>query len=290
MAIDRIWHKPKGSRRKILRWRVRIRTKLEDGTPYNFSEYYDDRTIAEQVHEEQWRDVKTGKIKKHVLALARMFNAPTIASLLKAYHEKVAKVRRKTGGMSAEKSRCLSTIPKTVINASVGYGRDGDDNLTWFREGTKSSPARQGENGELLVPFGYLHAHTVRRKEIEEYIAARRKAGVTDGTIGREIDILRDAYNRWEQLTSEKIVPWEGPPPANPVLALTKEQKPAKAEERERRLTADERGKLLALAADHRNPEMGVIVVLGIAAAMRLSEMVGLEWRNVDFERRVVIC
>jgi hypothetical protein len=33
MAIDRIWHKPKGSRRKILRWRVRIRTKLEDGTP-----------------------------------------------------------------------------------------------------------------------------------------------------------------------------------------------------------------------------------------------------------------
>lgn len=288
MAIDRVWHKPKGSKRRMLRWRVRIRTTLTDGTPYNFSSYYDTREIAEDIHDKVWRDVKTGKVQKRVEALAKMVNAPTISGLLRSYHTKVAEVRHKTGGKTAEKSRCLSTIPKAIIIANEGYGRDGDDNLTWFGEGTKNDPARHGENGTtILVPFGMLHAHTVRRKEIEEYIAARRKAGVTDGSIGRELDILRDAYNRWEALVDGTFL-WKGAAPSNPVLTLTKEKKPAKAAERERRLTTEEREKLLALAAKHRNPEMGVVVVLGISAAMRLSEIVRLEWRNVDLESRVV--
>lgn len=71
----------------------------------------------------------------------------------------------------------------------------------------------------------------------------------------------------------------------NPMLRVTKPKEPRG---RVRYLTEDEKKKLLE-ACRQRNPALFPVVTLGIFTAMRKSEILGLRWQDLDFERRRIL-
>jgi integrase len=67
----------------------------------------------------------------------------------------------------------------------------------------------------------------------------------------------------------------------NPVRQLDKRDRPRRGDSRRRILNPDEEARLLAYSA--RTPWLRPIVTVTLHEALRLGEVVGLEWRDVDF-------
>ncbi len=64
--------------------------------------------------------------------------------------------------------------------------------------------------------------------------------------------------------------------------------KPSEGEGRERFLSISERDQLLLACGQSRNPNLLPIVSLAVITAMRFSEIAGLRWNDIDFERRTI--
>ncbi|WP_263770100.1 integrase [Propionivibrio soli] len=71
----------------------------------------------------------------------------------------------------------------------------------------------------------------------------------------------------------------------NPVLNV---RRPAPGPGRNRRLDADEEGRLLEAVDSHSNPMLGWIVRIAIETGMRSTEIASLRRSQVDLERRIV--
>ena len=100
---------------------------------------------------------------------------------------------------------------------------------------------------------------------------------VSSASVRREFDIL---HNVFAVAQSE----WTLPLKENPVASV---KKPAPSRARERRLSKKEESALLEACGAMRNKELRPFVILAIETGMRRSELVSLEWRNVDLEGRV---
>ena len=68
----------------------------------------------------------------------------------------------------------------------------------------------------------------------------------------------------------------------NPLRGVQRE---AEAEGRMRFLSDDERGRLLAACEESRNRELGPLVLLALSTGGRFSELTGLRWEEIDFDR-----
>jgi|688.fasta_scaffold114128_2 integrase len=71
----------------------------------------------------------------------------------------------------------------------------------------------------------------------------------------------------------------------NPVTAV---RKPAAGKARQRRLSAEELSQLTQSIQSCHNPHMKALVLFAIESGMRRSEMLGMSWSEVHFERGVV--
>lgn len=60
--------------------------------------------------------------------------------------------------------------------------------------------------------------------------------------------------------------------------------KPSESEGRERYLSITEKEQLLQACRESRNPNLLPIVLLALITAMRFGEIIGLRWRDIDFE------
>lgn len=104
-----------------------------------------------------------------------------------------------------------------------------------------------------------------------------RLCEVSTGTVNKELNLLRHVIE-----TARRE--WGVALPGNPVSLV---RRPAPARARSRRLVGDEETRLLAACADARNPFLLSVVHLAIETAMRQSEIVGLEWKHIDFDKRI---
>lgn len=128
-----------------------------------------------------------------------------------------------------------------------------------------ASADRIGYAWDRLAPFwGHLRADQIDRPLCRKYIARRRRDGVQDGTILRELRILRT------------IVNWTAPE-AGAVFAF-----PSAPPPRDRHLTRDEYVRLLDGCAA---PHVRLFVVLALATGGRASALLELTWDRVDFRR-----
>jgi integrase len=100
---------------------------------------------------------------------------------------------------------------------------------------------------------------------------------VSSGTVNKELNLLRHVI----EIARRE---WSVALPNNPVRMV---RRPAPARARDRRLVGDEEKRLLVACVNARNPFLLVIVQLALETAMRQSEIVGLEWRHIDLEKRV---
>ena len=117
----------------------------------------------------------------------------------------------------------------------------------------------------LRPRFGHLNPEHVTRQECRAYVAERRKAGRSDGTIGKDLRTLR-AGLRWHDRNTPAMVEVPTPPPP-----------------RDRSLTKREFSRLLQAAQGTHHLE--VFLHLAIATAGRKEALLMLTWDMVDLQR-----
>ncbi|KVV07498.1 DNA recombinase [Burkholderia ubonensis] len=107
-------------------------------------------------------------------------------------------------------------------------------------------------------------------------VSPRTNRSVAPNTVRLEMALLSDLF-------TIAIIEW-GVCRDNPVLRVRKPKLPPG---RDRRVTLGEERRLLRAAGQHPNIEIYSMIVLAIETAMRLSELLGLRWENVDLRARI---
>lgn len=72
----------------------------------------------------------------------------------------------------------------------------------------------------------------------------------------------------------------------NPVRLI---RKPVVSNARTRFLSEDECKRLLACCKESRNPYLYSIVVIALTTGMRQGEILGMRWRDIDFEKKLIV-
>lgn len=142
----------------------------------------------------------------------------------------------------------------------------------------KASARRERQRlKQLREAFGYRFVGQLRSQDIASYRDKRLAQGLGGATVVKEIATISaviDAARR----------EWGIHLPENPAKLV---KRPRIASGRDRRLQAGEEAKLLLACEASRSAALPVLVRLAIETAMRLGELLGLEWRHVALDRRV---
>lgn len=189
---------------------------------------------------------------------------------LKLYRGKWAVVWRQNGETLR---RSLRTADRELAErrfADIKVERPGDtiaDTMALYLAEKKQVPSHESMkwSWEALRPtFGHLRPDQVTRQLCRQYVAARRKAGRSDGTVIRDLGVLKAGLN-WAKPNSGAV--FEMPPSPPP---------------RDRHLSRQEYNKLVA-ACDL--PHLKLFTILALTTAGRASAILDLTWEQIDFER-----
>ena len=129
----------------------------------------------------------------------------------------------------------------------------------------------------LKAHFGYLMVTQVQSKHVAQYRDLRMNTGLTGATVIKELNTLSHVID-----TATKD--WGLPITANPVKLI---RKPKAARGRDRRLSSIEEEQLLTACRQSKAPMLVAIVLFDIETGMRLSELLGLNWVDINFFTRV---
>lgn len=163
-----------------------------------------------------------------------------------------------------QQQRLIAPEGETIRRLAVAYIEDR-------REEGKWADRMEGCWKVLAPTFGALRPRDVTRDICRGYIAARRAANRADGTILRELSVLRTMFTWAARNAMIDAAPFVWMPP-----------RPAP---RDRHLTRDEVAKLLDCA---EMPHLRLFVVLAIVTAARMQAILGLTWMRVDFKRGLI--
>lgn len=130
---------------------------------------------------------------------------------------------------------------------------------------------------KLAAAFAGRSIRSIGAADMRRYADDRRRAGVGDSTLKRELNVLCAAIN-WARDECGLDLP-------NPAAR----RKPSEPPGRVRWLAREDAARLLAAArANPRAPWLGDFIQLALHTGMRKSEMLQLEWRRVDFHQGLV--
>jgi len=150
------------------------------------------------------------------------------------------------------------------------------------REVTPTKRGSADENLRLKAmaqrPFARIRMSALTSSHLAAYRDERLKV-VSGATVNREFSVLSHAID-----TARRE--WDVYLPANPCTLV---RRPPQGRARNRRLQGDEEQRLLAACRDARNVWLAHFVALAIETGMRRSELLGLQWANVDFPRRIAL-
>ena len=120
----------------------------------------------------------------------------------------------------------------------------------------------------------------VRGKDLAEFRDARRAEGKAENTIRLDIALISALYE-----TARRDWGMEGLP--NPARTL---RLPGGSRKRDRSLAMDEQAAFLAAipATMPRTPNAQALFILALETGMRQSELLGIEWEDIDIGRRFV--
>lgn len=129
----------------------------------------------------------------------------------------------------------------------------------------------------LLPRWGRLRLDDIATQDVAKWLSEKREEGLKPATLEK----IRVVFSR----SFELALRW-GLPGAerNPVRAVPR---PKFDNRRERFLTAEEAGRLLAAAERSPNPQLKAIVHLLLLTGARVSELLHAEWDHFDLERRL---
>ena len=145
-------------------------------------------------------------------------------------------------------------------------------------------PRKRGADRETIMLNAFLR-HPLAKAALSDintgmvsaYCAERLKR-VKPGTVNRELDILRHAFEVARRS-------WDVPMVHNAFGAVTR---PKAAAPRERRLEPGERERLHAACLQCRNPLIRYLIELAVETGMRRGEILRAGWSDVCFERNTL--
>lgn len=136
------------------------------------------------------------------------------------------------------------------------------------KDGRAIIPTMRHTYKALAYRFGSMEARDLTVADCRAHVAARRGAGIKDGTIHTEMGHLRMVLVWAEKQSLIERAPYV--------------ERPAKPKPKERHLTHEEVGRLMS-ACDL--PHVRLFVLLAYATAGRAAALLGLRWDRVDFDR-----
>jgi integrase len=127
-------------------------------------------------------------------------------------------------------------------------------------------------DGHLRPVFGDMRASTVGTEAIGRYVSERRRTGIANSTINRELSLLRRAFNLGFN--------------QEPRLVATVPRIPRFAELNVRKGFFDDELflRLRAELPEHLRP----VITFAYSTGCRKGEILGLRWTQVDFQAKVV--
>jgi integrase len=120
--------------------------------------------------------------------------------------------------------------------------------------------------------LGHLHLDEINRRTLSEFVSTRKRVGVTDATIRRDLAFLSSVFsmaNRWGWVDTHPVTSFS--------KKTLRESRP-----RTRFLTREEFVRLHAAASDDLKP----ILVLAVETGLRKEELLGLTISSIDLRRR----
>jgi len=168
---------------------------------------------------------------------------------------------------SLQRMNFSAVLDKWLEDRKLGIGRQDKKPLS---EKTKKTEAERA----VIVTrhLGHLQIRLVQPPALDDYIAKRKGAGVSNGTINRELDLIRGKLRKADRLE----------------LAAKCRNLPL-GESIGRAFTPDEKAKLLAAAS--RLPErqtLRLALTIALNTSMRPVEIKSLQWRDIDWMQRSI--
>ncbi|NIS59709.1 MAG: tyrosine-type recombinase/integrase [Proteobacteria bacterium] len=130
---------------------------------------------------------------------------------------------------------------------------------------------RERFKNHLLPYFGYCKPHDINSSMVDDYKVKRQRQFVTNATINRELALLKSIF----KFAFKKGKIYRVPP-----IDLLAEDNV-----RQRFITEEEFEKIRSFLPRDILP----VAVIAYHTAMRLGEILGLRWKNVDLKRRLFV-
>lgn len=150
----------------------------------------------------------------------------------------------------------------------------------YLKEVTPTKRGASAEKSRLLAllgrPIGEIKMASLSSAHLAKYRDARLKE-VAPATVNKELNLIAHAIQ-----TARRE--WGIHLPENPVRLV---RRPTPARPRDRRLADDEETRLRMACRNARNPFLLPIVTLALETAMRQGEIIGLDWKHINFKKRV---
>jgi len=266
----KVLNRETGRKVTVTRWRVQIRQGGE-----NISKVFDDEDTARFFEDKELKRIKTGIAPDIILDMKYQAEMPSMAKLLKDYLaesvNKLSETSHKTN-----KNRCESAIPSVKI-----YMKDLGAKFGKYRynESIVSSMLKVQYTDDF-IPFGEFKIDTVDFWLLMAYMESRRKSGIKDNTILREISIISSAFERVYRLYPQQFP--DGL--MNPTKMLPKGEKPKPYLGRKRVVSDDEAARIAEWLKLKTNQEPFYLFVICLESGARKSEVLGIQWEHVNFK------
>lgn len=178
--------------------------------------------------------------------------------------------------VESEMGRCVFISRKeaestTLTEALERYARE----VTPHKKGAAQELCRIAKWKTHSLSKAFLA--TIRGADLAKYRDERLAENKSTNTVRLELAVISHLFNIARK-------EWGMESLSNPLQNI---RMPKNSRPRDRRLIGDEKKRLLEACVHSRSTALKDIVVLAIETAMRLGELLSLEWKHVDLNKRI---
>lgn len=266
----KVLNRETGRKVSVTRWRVQIRKGGE-----NINKVFDDEALARSWEDQELHRINTGVPQNLIFDMKYQLEMPNVKALLREYFDQYMS-KQAASSLKTNQNRCLRAIPSIPI-----YLKDLGSKIDNYRYQSTVVDAMLGRTyNKDYIEFGQFKIDTVDFWLLIAYMDSRRRTGIKNNTILREISTISSAFEKVYKLYPEKFPKGI----MNPVKMLPRGEKPKAYLGRKRVLSEDEAVQIAEWMKLKANQEPYYLFVTCLESGARKSEVLGAQWENVNLQ------